>query len=203
MAIKFQPQTQSAGFAMLLAIIVVGVVLTVGLSILDLSIKQVRLSTNSKQSEEAFHAANAGMECARYVRRVNADDMEAGQDIVPACFGVTAPTESPDVVPDSGPDPKTVGDVEAFQYDYEFEWGDTGSRCTRVSTVVIVADAAGSGGMVTDMRLLLQGYPTSAPDDVTCDAGSRCSLISVQGFNRPCSNTTGFGVVQREVLLQF
>ena len=80
---------KESGFALLITLIVVGVVLSVGLSILDLSIRQVRLSTNAKESELAFHAANAGMECARYWRRASSSEMETGQAIEPVCFGET------------------------------------------------------------------------------------------------------------------
>ena len=51
-----------------MSLIVVSVVISIGLVVLDLTLKQLRLSTNSKDSETAFHATNAAMECARYWR---------------------------------------------------------------------------------------------------------------------------------------
>ncbi|MFW6210467.1 MAG: hypothetical protein ACOC4E_03185, partial [Patescibacteria group bacterium] len=61
-----QPHATS-GFALLITLLVVGVVLAVGAVLLDLTIKQVQLSSTAKDSEIAFHAANAGMECARFI----------------------------------------------------------------------------------------------------------------------------------------
>jgi hypothetical protein len=81
---------KSQGFALLIALIVVGVVLSIGLSILNLSISQVRLSTDAKESEAAFHAANAGMECARYWRHEEGDKMGGGDNsFSPECFNIT------------------------------------------------------------------------------------------------------------------
>ena len=57
-----------------MSLIVVSVVISIGLVVLDLTLKQLRLSTNSKDSETAFHAANAAMECARYWRNEKNDD---------------------------------------------------------------------------------------------------------------------------------
>ena len=83
--------SQKTGFALLISLIVVSVVLSVGLVILDLTIKQVRLAATTADSETAFHAANAGMECARYWRR-NLDDaaLLGGNINSVECFGVSS-----------------------------------------------------------------------------------------------------------------
>lgn len=207
MEIKKTTYKSKEGFALLITIIVVGVVLSVGLTILDLSIKQVRLSTNSRDSEVSFHAANAGAECARYWRRYKsdsllADDMVRGVPISLTCFGVSpedGDTVSGGIVSktDIAPDDADTGEV--FKYEYEFEWGG-GSRCTEITTVV-ASSTLGSGGLtVTGMNTHVPGYPDLTS---TCEEGSQCTILSVRGYNKPCSNIGGFGVVQREVLLQF
>lgn len=195
----YRNETES-GFALLIALLVVGVVISVGLSILDLSIKQVQLSSNAKESELAFHAANAGMECARYWRRDQSDQIETGQSIAPECFGS-------DAIPSNVPGQSITCssgncDGEIFQYEYDFTWG-TGSeeRCTRINMVVATAEPDGGGVTIAGMTNLIEGYPGGS--NKVCEAGSRCSTISVQGYNLPCSNTNGYGVVQREVLLEF
>src|SRR6056297_3030355 len=71
-------QSQS-GFALLVSLIVVSVVVSVGLVLLDVTIKQLRLSSNSTDSEIAFHAANAGMECAQFWRRDLSDAIQGDQ----------------------------------------------------------------------------------------------------------------------------
>lgn len=199
-----------SGFALLITLIVVGVVLSVGLTILDLSIKQVRLSTNAKDSEIAFHAANAGMECAQYWRRKSADEMERGQAINPVCFGVNAYPNTKKQLPIgsySDPNPVVIGDGEVFQYEYSFTWGPLADRCTRVNTVVASSTLLGVGVTTTKMTTLMPGYPDIDGTNMRyCEAGARCSVISVKGYNKPCpagAANFGYGVVEREVLLQF
>ena len=193
-------QATESGFALLITLIVVGVVLSVGLSILDLSIKQVRLSTNAKDSELAFHAANAGMECAQYWRRRSADLMESGQSFSPICFGQSATPIILDITDG------VTGTGDVYQYRYSFTWGNPDYRCTQINSVIINSDIDGGsdpGVRVTNekMKELILGYPGDA--NKVCDPGSRCSVISVKGYNKPCSNINGYGVIQREVLLQF
>jgi hypothetical protein len=67
--------------------------------------------------------------------------------------------------------------------------------------VVASTDATGGGVTIEDMENFVPGYPVQ--DDKFCEAGSRCSTISVQGYNLACDGIDGYGVVQREVLLEF
>lgn len=187
---------QEAGFALLMTLIVVSVVITVGMSILDLSIKQIKLSTNAKESEVAFHAANAGMECARYWRRAQSDEMEVGNSITPDCFAVGTAAYSDQEIT-SG----VTGDGQVYQYEYEFTWGGADPRCTQINTLIASSSALGTGVTTTNMTTLVPGYPDG--NDKYCEAGARCTVISVKGYNRPCSTVNGYGTVQREVLLQF
>jgi hypothetical protein len=193
-------QKKQEGFALLVSLLVVGVVISVGLSILDLSIKQVRLSSIAKESELSFHAANAGMECARYWRREESSEIESGQVISPTCFNGTRNTNTVSDITGSNAN----GDGDVYQYEFDFTWGTgVGARCTRVNMIVGVADVDGAGVTIEDIDTLVSGYPTFSGSDKFCEAGSRCSTISVQGYNLPCANTGGFGVVQREVLLEY
>ncbi|MFT7644710.1 MAG: hypothetical protein ACI9BF_000365 [Candidatus Paceibacteria bacterium] len=196
MEVNMNKQSSESGFALLMTLIVVGVVLSIGMSILELSIKQVRLSTIAKESELAFHAANAGLECASYWRRKSSDKMENGEPLNPApsCFNVEADSNVLNTSPD------VEDDGEAFLYEYSFSWGDGNSRCTQIYTLVASSTASGVGMTVTNMFALIPGYTEG--DDMTCDPGSRCTVISVQGYNKSCDAIDGYGVVQREVLLQ-
>jgi Tfp pilus assembly protein PilX len=191
--------TRESGFALLITLIVVGVVLSVGLTILDLSIKQVRLSTNAKESEIAFHATNAGMECARYVRSVKSAAMEIGQTITANCFDETVT----DISPTAGVGaPAVSGDGTAFSYKYDINWGDADAqRCSRISTLVASSTIAGSGMEITNMESLISGYPDG--DTKSCEEGARCTVISVRGYNKSCATIGNYGTVEREVLLQF
>ncbi len=194
-------KNENAGFALLMTLIVVSVVISIGLSVLDLSIKQVRLATNSRDSETAFHAANAGVECARFTRRVNTARMENGQSITPSCFsGALSNNNNTRVT--SG----VTGDGEVYKYTYDISWGTSADpRCTEVVTMVatataMVGGASGSGLTTNSMRTHIPGYTS---DSWSCAAGERCTVLSVQGYNRACTASYGFGTVEREVLLQF
>mgnify|MGYP000173603173 CR=1 FL=1 len=54
------------GFTLLFAILVAVMVLAVGASIINISLKQVILSGSGRESQFAFYAANTGMECALF-----------------------------------------------------------------------------------------------------------------------------------------
>ena len=188
-------QKKQQGFALLLTLLVVTVLISVGVSILSLSISQVRLASNARDSEVAFHAANAGMECALYWRREKAAQMESGADMRPiGCFGDSTPNNYSQSTITSG-----VSGGQVYRYRYEFEWGAP-VRCTQIDTIVGVASLSGAGLQIPNMRSYLAGYPGS--NTKVCEAGTRCSVISVQGYNKACGSVNDYGTVQREVLLQ-
>ena len=54
------------GFTLLFAVLVSSLVLAIGLSIANLTLKEVKLSGAGRESEFAFYAADTGSECALY-----------------------------------------------------------------------------------------------------------------------------------------
>lgn len=54
------------GFAMLFAVLTASVLLSIGLSIFNLTIKELLLSSSGRESQFAFYAADTGIECAMY-----------------------------------------------------------------------------------------------------------------------------------------
>lgn len=54
------------GFAMLFSVLVSSLVLSVGLSIFSLTLKELILSSSGRESQFAFYAADSGAECALY-----------------------------------------------------------------------------------------------------------------------------------------
>jgi len=191
--------TKKSGFALLVSLIVVSAVLSVGLVILDLTIKQVALAVTTKESEIAFHAANAGMECARYWRRQLGTDIEAGANIELSlsCFGSSVNSYS-------STDNWITGAV-SHTYRYDFTWGPANDRCTRVDMISLVPSGVLDITITSPvMRSLLPGYPDQ---DLVCAAGSQCTVISLRGYNRGCpaapATDFGVGVVERKVLLEF
>jgi hypothetical protein len=52
------------GFALLVALIFMSVILSVGLELTDITYKQIMLASTSRQSQYAFYNADSAMECA-------------------------------------------------------------------------------------------------------------------------------------------
>lgn len=63
---RFLSITSDRGFTLLTSIILSSVVLSLGLALLDVSYKQLILASAAKQSQHAFYAADAAIECALY-----------------------------------------------------------------------------------------------------------------------------------------
>lgn len=178
----------SSGFALLITLVIVSVVISIGITLIDLTIKQLRLANSSKDSETAFHAANAGVECVRYWRIASADAFEIGTNNIPiTCFGESAVNTA-----------VTTLAANVYQHDLQITWGQANARrCSKMRMITIspnfTSDITYSG-----IQAIIPGYPT---DDKACIAGGRCSIISVQGYNRPCNLINELGTIQREVLL--
>ena len=193
---------KQTGFTLLMTLIVVSVVVSVGLTILDLSIKQLKLSTGSKDSEIAFHAANAGLECAQYNREINTATIEAGGDTTFNCFGDSDAATATDV-PFSD---DSVAGNGAYKYEYEFTWGDTGAeRCTEITMMALSTNGVTNDSITvdaSDMAAAIPGYPSIAGDK-ECEPGAQCTIVSVRGYSRSCSEKNIHGAIQREVLLEF
>ncbi len=59
------------GFTVLFAVLISSILLSIGIAILDLTLKQFTLSSVSKDSQVAFYAADTGQECGMYWDHVN------------------------------------------------------------------------------------------------------------------------------------
>lgn len=54
------------GFVMLFSVLISSLLVVIGLSILNLTLKELTISTSGRESQIAFYAANSGIECALY-----------------------------------------------------------------------------------------------------------------------------------------
>lgn len=204
--------SSQSGFALLVTILVIGAVTAIGLSLLELTMKQVRLSYVSNESERAFHATNAGAECARFWRRQESVDFESGSGSISGdCFGDNDTFGHTDAVADTN---ITVEDGAGTVHRYEANFGwDSNDRCTEIDMLVAVVDVSAIEDLVLgNVDDVYPGY-TGAGGELTCGIGGRCTLISVRGYGlpftvssgNPCDsgNLTSLGTIQRELLLQF
>jgi len=176
---------------LLITIIVVGVLLTIGVSMLDITVKQLQLSATARDSELAFMAASAGIECT-HATRLNmglaGGNIDTTADFY--CFetneAVTAVTES--VVGDSDP--------EIYQFSDEIDWTIDGQEvCTQYDLYLI--DAATENTDI-DYTFIGQGV-----DSKECLAGNICTIIFTRGYNNECTDLDNLRTVQRELTIDF
>ena len=202
-------QQKNSGIALLMTVMVLSVVLSVTLAIVELTLQQLALSVDSRDSEVAFHAANAGLECARYTRRNASTTFEGGSGIggpiSMECFGLPPSNMSRPAASGveimSGATAPATGKVR--EYKKQLTW--SGNRCSEMDILVMLPDPtvdlvikAPSGG---HLNTVFPSYPTPSK---RCESGGVCTIISVSGYNVPCgAGTTAEGTLKRQVLLEF
>lgn len=204
---KFLQNTQ-AGIALLMTIIVLGVVLSVTLAIVELSLQHLALSVDTRDSEIAFHAANSGLECARYTRRNASSSFEQGATTVSLnCFGTTTPSF---VKIANGISTSTSQTATGFIYRYKASiTSGNNDRCSVIDMITMVVSSTSPKDLVIkaasrgSLELVFPGYGHVSK---SCSAGSVCTIASVAGYNVACTpagNLTADGVLKRQVLLEF
>lgn len=148
MAIK----NKKRGFALFIAVIFMSVMLSFGLALGSLGYKQAVLASSAIESQYAFYAADAGLECALYA------DQQLNLFAFPSDITVTAPPVPMSCDNHSPYYPQTVLSRSANEWAIE-SWLslDSGSRCADVR---VYKPALGSG---IPTYLFSQGY------DVPCD----------------------------------
>lgn len=182
---KFK-STQQKGFALLLTLIVVSVVLSVGLSLLDITIKQLTLSGTTRDSEIAFHAAYVGTECAEYWARDDYTRFLNSTPVLARCID--------DNVAASASFSHPGGESNIHKSQYEVDWVvDSKGRCTQFDVVIFDAYTEGA-----DLVETISDYP-----QITCKNGRICTYTFSRGYNRACSEINSLGTVQREIVSNF
>lgn len=192
-----------AGFALLMTLLVLGVVIAVTLGLVELTLKTLQLSVDSTDSEIAFHAANAGIECAKYSRRIESTNFETGGTVPFSCFGSSGNLTKVAHGFVTVPSPLVAANGQVNRYTRNIDWGTApNARCTSMDIITIVATTSvtigGTGN--NSLKLKISGYEN---DTKTCVAGGRCTIISVAGYSGVCSATSTEGVLKREILLEF
>jgi len=196
------------GFALLITLLVVSVVISVTLAIVELSMKHLELSVNSRDSEVAFAAANAGLECAQRIRHSASSTIESGATTSFDCFEQTI-----NVVKEVSLGFAVAGDPDygkVFRYKKSIGWGSgasgTNDRCSEIDIVAMVTENGAAGDLViggTGTNSLKNKFSGYENDTKSCGPGGRCTLASVRGYSANCANKTKSGTLMREILLEF
>ncbi len=196
--ITMKQPIHNKGMVLLIAILVVGVVSAIGASLLNVTLKQYQLAGISRASEMAFHAANSGMECAKYYDRYDTAAGDTSTYVPFNAFEIGDNEGSITCMDYSGNNSIGLGladsgDDQAF----EFEWGAGGSEvCTKLSVYKFYEDPAADGDAIgpslmvgtTDLR-------PSAP----CPEGATCTVVVSRGYNNRCNNLNNAKTVEREL----
>ncbi len=180
MAISSKKQAQG-GLALIIAIITATVTFSIGLSLLDTAIRQLALSNISKDSEIAFHAAHAGMECARFIDITNKElfTVSPYSPISTKCMEGLATTSIGEVT--------SSGSGDKARYEYKYDWGTSpGLLCSSV-TIYKYEDGADRSGEVPSLA--------QCPEDVTC------TTIKSRGYNSPCNQINDSLTIEREIVI--
>jgi Tfp pilus assembly protein PilX len=180
--------SSQSGFALILSLIVSSVALAIGLSLLDITIKQLTLSSTTRESEIAFQTAAAGMNCLQYARNQQPTVSQANNSTFQIdCLGKTI------TFTDSAP-----GNTVQQQYSGQVDWtvDPTAGKNVCIEYDMIVVDATGGQ----------QTYTLSSTGQTkTCQSGDICTYALSRGHNLDCATVSGASVfaVQRELTAEF
>lgn len=178
------------GFALLLTLIVISVVLAIGLSMMHITMKQLSLSNIARDSEVAIHAARTGIECMQYHRGL------AG--MLDNLLGRDGSTAAP-LLQCAGTSPLTRESYTPAPdvYNYKYSYNVGSSMCVETSMYLLDASAR-SATMNINITSRNEGLTS-----LRCTAGAVCTTIFSRGFNRSCNNLNSFLTVQRELTIRF
>jgi len=198
-----QTEMSNKGFALLITLLTVAVIVSATIAIVELSRLQLKLAVDSRDAEIAFSAANAAKECGQFVRAFQADTMkgeDSYQSVDFGCFG------------QEGRSVENVSDIivrgtggAVRRYQTEFDWPEsTAPRCSVIDIITIYTQAdnvtIGQGRGLDSLKTKISNYPT---DTKTCVAGSECTIVAAAGYNSSCATKDTPGVIKREILLEF
>jgi len=193
------------GITLLVTLLLMGVLLGIGASLLNVTLKQFQLSGIALSSEVAFQAANAGMECALYW-----DFPMSGPSPfdIPSPGGTTEQATRPEiscmgsglVSADNTLDDNTDGKMKSGEEQlFQFDWGSP-AVCSDVSVYKFYDESIPVQVTVNGKEMRdAGGGPANE-----CPTGSVCTVIQSRGYNVGCGDIgTASRVVEREYTLVY
>jgi len=178
------------GITLLITLLLMSVLLGISASLLNVSIKQFQLSGIARDSEMAFQAANAGMECALYYDNpvapgvspfdVNGDGTPVPEEVNIACMGQVS-----EDLQTIGAGTVVSGEEQHFRYSWKNDASaDTPTVCTDVSIFKFSEVPAFDGDAIgPDMSSVL-GSAASA--ECAEGEGTVCTIVKSRGYNVAC-----------------
>lgn len=137
------------GYTLLFAVIVSSIVLSVGISIMNISRKEFQLAVASRDSVSAFYAADTGFECA-----LNQDNYFAtntpGISITCLNQSITMFVTFPNTFPG--------GNDGTGLFSFDLRMGATSKACAKVSVLKYYALDTSLNSLVPTSRIESKGY---------------------------------------------
>ncbi|MDE1874961.1 MAG: hypothetical protein KGI79_02670 [Patescibacteria group bacterium] len=161
-------------FAMLFAVLTASVLLSIGLSIFDLTVKELSLTASGRESQFAFYAADTGAECALYW------DFK-GTDIFATSSDSRSPSPSnPDCVDTQGQALQTINITPSMQ---------TSDSAVTVFSLNIPSVSPQFCAIVTVTK--------------DSSSGITKTTIDSRGHNEPCSDSVDPNLVERALKVTY
>jgi len=167
------------GFALLVSVLVSSLVLAIGLSIITITLKQLQFSNIGRESEIAFYAADAGMECALYwdySTNGGHFDFGTGNSTI-SCMGGNI-SINPSAI---------VGSTQTVNF--QATWGTSPTVCA----------------VVTVKKYYNATAPITIESGDVCPLGVTCTRTVSKGYNVNCSAllTPNLRTVERSIKAVF
>lgn len=138
------------GYTLLFAVIVSSIVLSVGISIMNISKKEFMLAVGSRDSISAFYAADTGFECALFNDNYFSTTSTAG-------FSITCLNQSITMFP-TFPNTFPGGNDGTGLFTFDLRMGSTSRSCAKVSVLKYYALDTTLNSMVPTSRIESKGY---------------------------------------------
>lgn len=139
----FKKYNNKNGFVLLYVVLISSIILTITLSITDMSYREISLSSDARETNFAFFAADAGAECALLNDKASSTSfVQTGGSGIVTCFDIPI-TINQNIIGDTGEWSFVLNNL-----------GSDGDGCARVNvqknftelTTIIISKGYNSGG---------------------------------------------------------
>ncbi len=206
---KLEKQNTQSGITLLITLLLMGVLLGISTALLNVTLKQFQLSGVAFQSEIAFQAANAAMECAlfhhfpssgngKFYDAAVTDDSRIEVADALTCFNQPAVG---DLISGAIGSEYDEDNEDLNHQRFEFSWGTSPQVCSGFSVHLFHTPDDGDG-IQEPIPVWLDGENKLRQND--CPEGSSCAVVEARGYNVPCEEIDDGGrVVEREFIVVY
>jgi Tfp pilus assembly protein PilX len=161
----FSKNISQRGIALLFSMMLSAIFLTVAIGISSIAAKELNFSTSSKDTNNAFYAADTGVECALYNDKADilafVDTNSTGQI---NCFGNVFTL-------------KSQNEIDLLNFSFSMSGlGSSGNSCVKVN-VIKQLDVTAEPYVVTSTKITSKGYSLGEGEECTSSVMSRIERV--------------------------